>query len=85
MSGLSRGYRSCNCFLSAHLPHHGNIHVLAEHLAQRNVKVLRIDVNFALVNHGLLRLKDVFNRVFNRHDVVGTLRVDDVNHRGKRG
>ena len=76
MSGFCRRNRRGHGFRIAHLAYHNNIHILAEGLLERSMKILGINADFPLVNKGFIGLKNIFNRVFNRNNVLFAFIID---------
>jgi hypothetical protein len=68
----------------AHLADQHDVRVLAQCRAQRQREALRVAVDLALVDQAALVLVDELDRILDREDVIVTLPVDLVDHRGER-
>ena len=82
MPCLPRRQRDLHRLRIAHLANHDHIGRLAERGAQRGWKVRRVDADFDLLDHALLMRVLVFDRIFDRDDVLRVAPVDLVDERG---
>jgi hypothetical protein len=64
-------------------PH--DVRVLPQDVFERVMKRSGVQPHLALFDDGLVVLKNEFNRVFNRDDVLFEIRVDVFHHRRQRG
>ena len=85
MAGLCGGDRGGGRLRVTHLADQEDIDILSEGRGERSRKIFRINTHFALVDEGLFGLKNVLDRVFDRHDMLHPLGVDELDERGKRG
>jgi len=65
-------------------PHHDDAGRLPQRGSQRQGKIGRIAVQFALVYRRSLVLVQKFDRIFHRQDVIAIFAVDRVDQRGQR-
>ena len=63
---------------------HDEIGRLAQRVRERPRVVESVDVQLALVDHALLVPEQIFDRVFDRQDVTGAVRVAVIDHRRQR-
>ncbi len=68
----------------ADFPHHDDAGRLPQRGSQRQGKIGRIAVQFALVYRRSLVLVQKFDRIFHRQDVIAIFAVDRVDQRGQR-
>ena len=57
-------------FQVAHFTDHDHIRIFTERAAQRRAERARVRVHFALGDVATFRLEDVFDRIFQRDDVI---------------
>ncbi len=84
MAGLGRVERGLDRLVVAHLADQDHVGILAQRGAQGEGERLRVDLDLALVDQALLVPVQELDRVLDRHDVLGAVRVDVVDHRGQR-
>ena len=84
MAGLGGGDGELDGLQVAHFPDHDDVGVFAERAAEGVAEGLGVRVDFALGDVAVARVDDVFDRVFERDDVVVALLVDVIDHRGQR-
>ena len=84
VAGFRRQQSSGDGFQVAHFAHQNHVRVLAQPGAERGGKVRGVNFHFALVDEALFVAVQKLDRVLDGHDVVGTRRVDPVNHGGQR-
>ncbi len=81
VSRFCGSYRSGHSFRPAHLAYHQNINVLPKGRLQSRRKILRVHAHFSLLYQRLFRLVYVFNRVFNRENMLHALGIYELNQR----
>src|SRR3990170_3206848 len=79
---LSGRHGGRHCLVSPHFADHNHVDILAESRGESVVKITSINPDFPLINDRLLRLENVFNRIFNGDNMLGPFFVDKVNYRG---
>ena len=84
MAGLGRGERGLNRLEVAHLADQDHVGILAQRRAQGRGEGQRVDADLALVDDRALVANQELDRVLDRHDVAGAIRVDVVDHRRER-
>ena len=81
MARLARRERNLHRLRIAHLADHNHVRRLPQRRAQRRWKIRRIDANLDLLDDALVMGVLVFDRIFNRDDVLRIARVDRVHQR----
>ena len=80
-SGAHGGFKR---FIVTHFTHQRDVRVFTNQRAQCIIEIDAINADFALIDGGLVILKDVLNRIFNGHDVHLAALVDVLQHGGDR-
>ncbi len=70
MTGLSRSDGERDRFQIAHLPDHDDIRVFAQRGPERGGERKRVRMHFALRDVTAFRFENVFDRIFQRDDVL---------------
>jgi hypothetical protein len=73
VAGLGGGNCGRHGLWRAHLAYHQHVDVLAKDRLQRRLEVGGVDAHFALVDERFFIIKKIFDRVFDRDDVLGAL------------
>ncbi len=68
----------------AHFPDQNHIRILPQDAPQRSRKIGRIPAHLDLLDDGLPVRVQKFNRVFNGHHVIATMRIHQIHQRGQR-
>jgi hypothetical protein len=82
---LGRHERGLNRLEVAHFADQNDVRILTQGAAQRQRERVGVYADLALVDHRFLVPMQVFDRVFDGHDVRGAGGVDFVDHRRQRG
>ena len=85
VAGFRRGDRQRDGFEVAHFSHHDDVGIFAQCAAQGRAEGFGVGVDFALGHVAALRLDDVFDRIFERDDVVVPRLVHLVHEGRERG
>jgi len=83
VTGFRSQQRGGNRFEVAHFADEDDVRVLPKPGAQSRREIRCVDFDFALVDEAFLVAMQELDRVLNRDDVVGSRRVDAVDHRRK--
>jgi len=68
-----------------HFADHDDVRVLAQNVPERMMERNRVQADLPLFNHRLIVFKNVFNRVFQRNDMLFEITVNVFNHGRERG
>ena len=82
VAGFGRGDGDPDCFEIAHFSDQDDVRVLAKSVFESVLKRQRVVArpDLALRDVRFLRIMEIFDRVFDRHDMVAARRVDRVDH-----
>ncbi len=83
MAGFSHGAGGRYRFKVAHFADENDVGVFAKNASEGFVERLGVDVQFTLVDDRTLMVMQVFDRVFDGHDVAAPGLVDDVDQTGQ--
>ena len=84
MSRVSSAHGGSERGRVAHFTDHDDVRVLPEHMLQRMMERKGVETHFALFDHALIVLKDVFDGIFERNHMLFEIRVDVLDHCRKR-
>ncbi len=69
----------------SHFSHQHHVRVLAENVFQGHLEASRIGADLPLIHHAVLVRMQIFDRIFNGHDVLAVFGIDLVDDRRQRG
>ena len=84
MAGFRGGQRGLDRLQVAHFADEDHIGILAQRALERLAEAHRVDADLALVDDRSLVAHEELDRVLDRHDVAGLVRIDVIDHRRQR-
>ncbi len=85
VSGFGDTKRHLDSLEIAHFADKHNVRILSKGGPKSGSERVRIGRNLALIDHAVLVIVEKLDRVFDSQDVIMTVYVDLVHHRGKSG
>lgn len=85
MSRLGERDRCLHRLEITHLTDHDDIRILTQYGSDSFTEGMKLLPEFSLVDEGIAVLIDEFDRILERDDMFGTIRVDIVEDRGHGG
>ncbi len=85
VSGLCSGERDRDRLQVSQLPDQDDVGVLPQHMLEAVGEAVRVRTDLPLVDERLVIRVQELDRVFDRHDVIRTGSVDQVDERGQGG
>jgi len=84
VAGLGGGQRGGDGLEVSHLPNEDDVGILTQGVLEGGGEAVRVGPDLPLVDERLLVLVEELDGVLDRHDVVGSLGVDEIDEGGER-
>lgn len=85
VTGFRSGKGELDRFQVAHFSDHDDVWIFPERTTEGFCEGLGVGMDFALVDLAAFRFENVFDRIFEREDVVFAVFVDEIDKSGERG
>ena len=84
MAGFCYSQGHFDCFEITHFADEDDIGILSKRRSKGSSERMSVGGDFALIDDAIFVIVKEFDRIFDRQDVIVTLHIDLIDHRGKR-